>query len=147
MRSIRIALNYRLTGKLFDARVGELIGYLAGMSIVPVAIVALVRHPGSQADFLLGLGLAALVSLLCVMLGMLSRHAVGLKEKVALWVRWLQFASFAVGVGVLITGGWSLGSLGLSDAQVPVGLLLICSLSLAFAVLGMMTSLVQSLKA
>jgi hypothetical protein len=147
MRSIRIALNYRLTGKLFDARAGQLTGYVVGMSIVPVASVALVRHLGSQADFLLGLGLAAIVSLLCVMLGMLCRHAVGLKDKVALWVRWLQFASFAVGVGVLITGGWSLGSLGLTDAQVTVGLLLICSLSLAVAVLGMMMSLVHSLKA
>ena len=60
MRPIRIPLNYRLTSEPFDSRVGQLIGYLAGMAIVPVAVVALVRHPGSQADFLLGLGLAVL---------------------------------------------------------------------------------------
>ena len=35
MRPIRIPLNYRLTGEPFDARVGQLIGNLAGIGIVP----------------------------------------------------------------------------------------------------------------
>lgn len=54
MRPIRIPSNYRLSNEPFDARVGELIGYLAGLAIVPVAVVARVRHPGSRADFLKG---------------------------------------------------------------------------------------------
>jgi hypothetical protein len=77
MRPIRIPLSYRLTGEPFDTRVGQVIGYLAGMAIVPVAVAALVRHPGSLADFLLGLGLAGLLALLYVMLGKLCRYVVG----------------------------------------------------------------------
>src|SRR5689334_22102100 len=127
MRPLHILLNHRLTSEPFDIRFGQLVGYLAGISIVPLAVAALVRHPGSQADFLLGLGLAALVSLLCVMLVMLCRHAAGFGERVALRLRWLQFASFVVGVGVLITGVCSLGSLDLTDTQVTLVLLLICS--------------------
>ena len=83
MRSIIIALNHRLTGEPFDARVGQLACILGGIGILPLAVVALVRHPGSRAEFFLGLGLASLVALLCVMLGMLCRHSVGLGDKVA----------------------------------------------------------------
>jgi len=146
MRPIRIPLNHRLTGEPFDARVGQLACILAGTAILPVAVVALVRHPGSQADFLLGLGLAALVSLLCVMLGVLCRHSVGLGGKVALRSRWPEFAGYFVCVGTLITGVLSLAGLGLTPAQVTLGLLLICSLSLAILVLGMLTSVICSLK-
>ncbi len=146
MKPIHILRNQRLTSETFDSRVVRLIGYLAGMVIVPAAIVALVRHLGSQADFLLGLGLAALVSLLCVMLGMLCRLAVGFREKVALRSRWCEFASYVVGVGVLITGFWWLAGLGLTPVQITLGLLLIGALSLAVVVLGMMTTVVRSLK-
>jgi hypothetical protein len=80
------------------------------------------------------------------MLVMLCRHVAGFGEGVALRLRRLQFAGFVVGVAVLITGAWSLGNLGLTQAQVTLGLLLVCSLSLAVVVFGMMTTLVQSLK-
>jgi len=131
MRPILIALNYRLTGEPFDARVVQLICYLGGMAIVPGAVVALVRHPGSRADFLLGVGLAVLLALLCVMLGMLCRHFEGFRDKVALRSRWPEFASIVGSIGVMITGIRSLAGLGLTPAQVTLGVLLICSLSLA----------------
>jgi hypothetical protein len=146
MRPIRIPLNYRLSGEPFDARVGELIGYLAGLAIVPVAVVALVRHPGSQADFLLGVGLAGLMALLFVMLGMLCRQVVGIGDKVALRLRWFEFASYVGCMGVMIAGIRSLAGLGLTPVQITLGLLLICSLGLAVLVLGMMTTVVRSLK-
>jgi len=146
MRPIRIPLNHRLTGELLDARVGELACILAGIAILPMAVLALVRHPGSRAEFLLGLGLAGLVALLCVMLGMLCRHAVGLGGKVAIRSRWPEFASYVVCFSVLMTGIMSLAGLGLTPVQVTLALLLICSLSLAILVLGMMTTLVRSLK-
>ncbi len=146
MRPIRIPLNYRLTGEPFDARVVQLICSLGGIAIVPVAVVALVRHPGSRADFLLGLGLAVLLALLCVMMGILCRHAVGLGDKVALRSRWPEFASYVACVGVLITGILSLAGLGLTPVQVTLALLLICSLSLAVVVLGGMTTVVRLVK-
>ncbi len=145
MRPIHIPLNYRLTDEPFDARVVQLICSLGGIAIVPVAVVALVRHPGSRADFLLGLGLAVLLALLCVMMGILCRHAVGLGDKVALRSRWPEFASYVACVGVLITGILSLAGLGLTPVQVTLALLLICSLSLAVVVLGGMTTVVRSL--
>ncbi len=146
MRSIRIPLNFRLTGESFDARVGQLACTLGGIGILPMAVVALVRHPGSRAEFLLGLGLAGLVALLCVMLGMLCRHAVGLGDQVAIRSRWPEFASYVVCFGVLMTGIMSLAGLGLTPVQITLSLLLIGSLSLAIVVLGMMTTVVRSLK-
>jgi hypothetical protein len=146
MRLIHNPLNYRLTGSPFDARVGQLIGYLAAVSIIPAAILALVRNPGSRADFLLGLGLAFLMALLFVMLGMLSRRVEGAKEKSTMRSRLPEFASYAACIGMLIMGLGSLGRLGLTPVQVTLGLLLICSVSLAVLVLGMITTVVQLIK-
>jgi hypothetical protein len=146
MRPIRIPLNYRLSGSPFDARVGQLIGYLAGMAIVPMAVLALVRNPGSRADFLLGVGLAGLMALLFVMLGMIHGQVVSLGNKVAPRSRWPEFASYIACIGFMITGIRSLASLGLTPAQITLGLLLICSLSLAVLVLGMMSTVVRSPK-
>jgi hypothetical protein len=145
MRPIRIPLNYRLTNEPFDTRVGAVIGYLAAIAIVPVAVVALVRHPGSRADFLLGLGLAVLMALLFVMLGILSRHVGGIRDKVTMRSRWLEVTSYVVCMVVTIVGVESLAGLGLTPVQVTLGLLLLCSLSLAVLVLGMMTTVVRSL--
>jgi hypothetical protein len=145
MKPILIALNHRLTGESFDARVGQLACILGGIAIFPLAVVALVRHPGSRAEFLLGLGLAGLVALLCVMLGVLCRHAVGLGGRVPIGLRWPEFASYVVCFGVLMTGITSLAGLGLTPVQITLGLLLIGSLSLAIVVLGMMTTVVRSL--
>lgn len=146
MRPIRIPLNYRLSGDPFDARVAELILYLAGMAIVPMAVVALIRHPGSRADFLLGVGLAGLMALLFVMLGMLCRQLVGFKDKIALRSRWPEFVSYVGCMGVMIAGIESLAGLGLTPVQITLGLLLICSLGAAVLVLGMMTTVVRFLK-
>jgi hypothetical protein len=145
MKPILVALNHRLTGEPLDARVGQLACILGGIAILPLAVVALVRHPGSRAESLLGLGLAGLVALLCVMLGMLCRHSVGLRDKVSLRSRWPEFASYVVCFGVLMTGIMSLADLGLTPVQITLGLLLIGSLSLAFLVLGMMTTVVRAL--
>ena len=146
MRPIRIPLNYRLTDEPFDTRVGQLIGYLAGMFIVPVAVVALVRHPGGRADFLLGLGLACPDGIALFDAGD------------ALPPRWRFSGQSCAAVtvarvhqlrrlhGIMITGVLSLAGLGLTPVQVTLGLLLLCSLSLAVLVLGMMTTVVRSLK-
>ena len=66
--------------------------------------------------------------------------------KVAIRSRWPEFASYVVCFGVLMTGIMSLAGLGLSPVQITLGLLLIGSLSLAIVVLGMMTTVVRSLK-
>jgi hypothetical protein len=146
MRLSHIPLNYRLTSGPFDARVGQLIGYLAAVSIIPAAILALVRHPGSRADFLLGLGLAFLMALLFVMLGLLSRQVEGVKEKMTMRSRLPEFASYVACIGILIMGLESLASLGLTPVQVTLGLLLLCSLSIAVLVLGMITTVVRSMR-
>ena len=71
MKPILIALSHRLTGEPFDARAGQLACVLGGISILPVAILALVRHPGSQAEFLLGLS-PVQVTLGLLLIGSLS---------------------------------------------------------------------------
>ena len=60
--------------------------------------------------------------------------------------RWPELASYAACVGIMITGILSLAGLGLTPVQVTLGLLVLCSLSLAVLVLGMMTTVVRSLK-
>ncbi len=146
MRSILIALNHRLTGEPFDSRVAQLACILCGIAIVPVSAVALVRHPGSQADFLFGLGLACLMALLFGMLGMLCRKMGRFGNKLAIWSRWREFASYCACLGIMIMGIRSVAVLGLSPIQITLALLLLCSLSLAVLVLGMMTTVVRSLK-
>jgi hypothetical protein len=145
MRLTHIPLNYRLTSGPFDARVGLVIGYLAAVSIIPAAILALVRHPGSRADFLLGLGLAVLMALLFVMLGLLSRRVEGVREKMTMRSRLPEYASYVACMGITITGVGSIASLGLTPVQVTQALLLICSLGIAFLVLGMMNTVVRSM--
>jgi len=146
MRPIHMPLNYRLTSGAFDARVGLLIGSLAAVSIIPAAILALVRHPGSQADFLLGLGLAVLMALLFVMLGLLSRQVEGVKQRLTMRSRVPEFASYVACIGITITGVGSIASLGVTPVQVTQALLLICSLGIAVLVLGMMTTVVRSMR-
>jgi hypothetical protein len=70
-----------------------------------------------------------------------------LKAKWSLGSRWPEFASYAACIGLLILGIRWLAGLGLTPSQVTLGLLLTCSLSLAVLVLGMMTTLVRSLRA
>ena len=111
MNTMLVALNHRLTGEPFDARVGQLACILGGIAIVPLAFVALVRHPGSRAEFLLGLGLVGLVALLCVMLSMLCRHSAGLGDKFSLRSRRPEFASYVVCFGVLMSAIVSLAGL------------------------------------
>jgi hypothetical protein len=146
MRPILNALNHRFTGEHFDARVGQLACILAGIAILPLAVLALIRNPGNRAEFLLGLGLSALLALLCVMLGMLCRHTVGLAGKVSLRSRSPEFASYVICFAILMTGVSSLAGLGLTPVQITLGLLLTGSLSLAVLVFGMMTTLVGALK-
>ena len=146
MRPILTVLNHRLTGESFDARVAQLFCILGGIAIFPVAVLALVRHPGSRAEFLLGLGLACLMALLLVMLGMLCRQTVMLGDKVAIRSRWPEFASYVVCFGVLITGMMSLAGLGLTPMQVTLGLMMICSSSLALVVFGLMTTMVRAMR-
>jgi hypothetical protein len=145
MTIIRIALNHRLSDESLDSRLGQLACYLGGIAIVPLATVALIRHHGSRAEFLLGIGLACLKSLLCMMLGMLCRRSSEWRDKVPLRSRWPEFASYIGCIGLLIAGVSSLSTLVLAPVEVILGLLLISSLSLAVLVLGMMTTHVRSL--
>jgi hypothetical protein len=147
MTTIRRVLSSRLSNDALDSRLGQLACDLGAIAIVPTAVVALIRHPGSRADLLFGLGLACLLGLLLAMLGTLCRRGAGLHGKLSLWSRWPEFVSCVVCIGLLVLGISSLADLGLTPVQVTLGLLLICSLSLAVLVLGMTTTLVRALKA
>jgi hypothetical protein len=146
MKPVRMVLSYRFSDESLDTRLGQLACYLGAVAVVPTSVVALLRHPGSRADFLVGLGLACLVGLLCAMLGTLCRRGMGSQGRLSLRARWPEFASYAACLGLLVQGIRWLAGLGLTPAQVTLGLLLTCSLSLAVLVLGMMTTLVRSLK-
>ena len=144
MKTIRAALGRRLSDGPLDARLGQLACYLGAVAVVPISVVALVRHPGSRADFLSGLGLTCLVGLLLATMGVLCRRMTGLQDRVSLRSRWPEFVSYAVCVGLLVLGVRQIAGLGLTPAQVTVGLLGSCRLSLAVLVLGMMTTVVGS---
>jgi H+/Cl- antiporter ClcA len=146
MRTIGAFLNHRLGHETLDTRIGQWACYLGAVAIVPTSVVALVRHRGSRADFLLGLGLACLVSLLSAVLGTICRLGEGARDKASLRSRWPEFASYPVCIGLLVIGIRWLAGLGLNPAQVTTGLLMTCALSLAVLVLGMMTTLVRSLR-
>jgi hypothetical protein len=144
MKTIRRILEFRLGNDSFDARLGQLACSLVGIAILPVAAVAILKHAGSRADILLGFGLACLLGLLCILLGMLCRRNAELRGKVTPGSRWTEFASYLGCFGTLVAGIGLLSDLGMSPAQITLGLLVTGSLSIAVLVLGMTTTLVRS---
>jgi hypothetical protein len=146
MKTLRTLLEFRLIEDSFDARLGQLACSLAGIVVIPVAAVAILKHAGSRADILLGFGLACLLGLLCILLGMLCRRNVELRGKVTLGSRWPEFASYLGCFGTLVAGIGLLSDLGMSPAQVTLGLLVTGCLSISVLVLGMTTTLVRSPK-
>src|SRR5437588_7420463 len=104
MKTICTALCHRLTDESIDIRLGQAICCLVAVAIVPTSVVALLRNPGSRAEFLFGLGLACQVGLLCAMLGPLCRRGMGLGDRFAFRIRWPEFASYAASIGLLVMG-------------------------------------------
>jgi hypothetical protein len=146
VKAIRTALAYRFSDESLDACLAQWAGYLGAIAVVSTSVVALVKHPGTRADFLFGLGLASVVSLLLAQLGTLCRQVMGLRDRLPLRSRWPEFASYAACLGLLVQGTRWLAGLELTPAQITLGLLLTCSLSVAVLVLGMMTTLIRSLR-
>ena len=144
MKTFRNLLELRLSNDSFDARLGQLACSLAGIAFIPVALVAIIRHAGSRADIFLGSGLACLFSLLCILLGMLCRGNAGLKGKGTLRLRWPEFASYPGCIGTLVVGIGLLSHLGMSPAQITLGLLVTCSFSISVLVFGMTMTLLRS---
>jgi hypothetical protein len=146
MKLLRTLLEFRLSEDSFDARLGQLACSFAGIAIIPVAAVAILKHAGSRADVLLGFGLACLVGLLLIVLGMLCRRNTELRGKVTPGSRWPEVASYFGCWGILVAGIGLLPDLGMSLAQITLSLLVTSSLSIAVLVLGMTTTLVRSLR-
>jgi hypothetical protein len=144
MKTLRNLLEFRLSNDSFDAWLGQLTCSLAGIAIIPLAVVSVLKHAGSRVDIFLGSGLACLLGVLCFMLGMLCRRNAGLQGKVAMRARWPEFASYLGCIGILVAGIGLLSDLGMSPAQITLGLLVTCCLSISVLVLGMTTTLVRS---
>jgi hypothetical protein len=128
----------------FDAKMGQLVCYLAGFALLPTAIVALVRHPGSRPDFFVGLGLAIVLALLLLMLGVLCRHVNLLK--ISTRARWVEFLCDLACIGVMIGGIRFLATIGGSPAQVTLGVLVVGALSLSVVTFGMLTTVARALR-
>lgn len=146
MKTIRLALSRPLSSQTFDARLGQLACYFGAMGVVPTSVVAVIKHPGSRADVVFGLALAGLVGLLLVSLGKLCRHSMGSRYGVSRRSRWAEFASIPACVVLLVMGIRWLARLELPTAQLMLGLLMTCALSLAVLVLGMTATEVRSAK-
>src|SRR5690349_7598537 len=112
MKALRRLLEFRLSDDSLDARLGQLACYLAGIALTPVSAVAILKHAGSRADIFLGFGLACLLSLLFILLGMLSRRNAELRAKMTPRSRWPEFASYLACIGTLIVGIGLLSHLG-----------------------------------
>jgi hypothetical protein len=145
MTNLARVLGRRVSETRFDARMGQLACYLAGFAILPMATIALVRHSASRPDVGLGLGLALLLALLCIMLGTLCRHVDLLN--VPARARWAEFLCDFACAGLLIGGIRLLAAIGGSPAQVTLGVLLVGSLSMAVLVFGILTTVLRSLRA
>jgi Resolvase, N terminal domain len=129
---------------IFDARLVQLACYFAGIGIIPVGWTAIIKHAGSRADILLGSGMLCLLSLLCILLGMLSHRNIGLQGKLEPRARWPEFASYPGCFGTLVAGIGLLSDLGVSPAQITLGLLVTGSMSISVLALGMTMTLVRS---
>jgi hypothetical protein len=145
MKTIRMALGRKLSNDLLDARFVQLLLYFGAVAIVPMSLVALLKHPGSWVDLVFGLGLACLLGALLAISGALIRRLM-LANQRSLRSRRPEIASYAAGIGLLVMGLRWLPGLELNPAQIAVGLLLILSLSFAVMVLGMMTTVARSIK-
>ncbi|WP_406694922.1 hypothetical protein V5E97_28160 [Singulisphaera sp. Ch08] len=137
-------LRRQVSGAVFDAKMGQLVCYLAALALPPMAIVAMVRHSGSRSEFFIGLGLALVIALLFVMLGGISRH-IDLMG-VPLRARCVEILCYFAGVGVLVGGIRSLATIGGSPAQITLGVLVSVSLSLTVLVLGMLATVTRTLR-
>src|SRR4051794_12602695 len=102
MRTVWAVLNRRISGVTFDGRAARLACCAVGVLVVPMALRALARHPGSRAEYLLGVGLAMLVGLLCVMLGLVCGTVAVVGSRVAARARWPEYVSDAVGIGLFV---------------------------------------------
>ncbi len=138
---IRSLLGTRLSTEAFDARLALVACTLAGVGIVPMAMIALIRNQGGRAEVLLGIGLALVAGLMFLMMGFVIRQGATRMSKVPLRRRWAEFASYLGGIGLLVGGYSAIPSLGLSPAGIVLMLLLVSALSVAVLVLGMMSTL------
>jgi hypothetical protein len=146
MKPVLHVLAVRLSDESFDARLGQLACSLAGVAILPLAFVAVTRHAGSRADMVLGSGLACLLSLLCILLGMISRRNVGFPGRLTLRSRWPELTSYVGCLGTLFVGFGLLADPRMTPAQITLGLMVTCALSLGVLVLGMTTTLLRNIK-
>lgn len=137
-------MSRRLSVTSFDARGSRLVFCVGGLALVPLTGLALVRNPGSRAEFALVMGLGVLVGLLCVMLGLVSHETESLRGKVPAAARWPEFASYAGCMALLVVGFRGLARFGMTPAQIVLALLLTSGLNLAVLLLGMITTLVRS---
>jgi hypothetical protein len=145
MTSLMGVLRRLVSERELVAKMGQLACYLAGFAILPMATIALVRHSAGRPGVVLGLGLALVLALLCIVLGTLCRH-VDLLNLPARARRAEFLCDFACG-GLLIGGMRLLAAIGGSPAQVTLGVLLVGSLSIAVLVFGMLTTVIRSLRA
>jgi hypothetical protein len=142
--TIRTLLVYRLSDEKFDSQIAVWVCSIAGVAIVPLAIRALMRHPGGRADFLLGVVLASVTGLLIVMLGLVSRHRLARLDQVPRRRCWPEFIGYVGCLGLMIGCISALPALGLSPVGITVALLAICSLSLSLLLAGMMTTVFRA---
>ena len=134
--TIRSLLGFRLSTEEFDARLALWACSLAGVAIVPMAILALMRNHGGRAEFLLGVGLAVVAGLIFLAMGLVIRQGVARLGEVPVRRRWAEFASYLGCLGLLIGGIRAIPALGLGPAGIVLVLLLVGALSIAVLVLG-----------
>jgi hypothetical protein len=135
-------LKSRIGSPELEARLTQLTTALSGLALLPMAVIALERNSANRVEFAIGFGLALVLALHLLMLGMLVSRVNRLETP--LRARWPEFCSGFACVGLLIGGLQYLVTLGGSAAQVTLGVLLVALLSVAVLVFGMLTTAVRS---
>ena len=127
MHNLIAWLGTRISSDPFDGRVGRLICVLAGVALVPVSVYAVAHDGGGRVEMVLGTGLAVVLGLHCVMLGLLCGELATRGSRPGVWTRWPEFASYVLGVGLFVAGVLAVGRLGMTAAQLVLGLLVACA--------------------
>jgi len=139
MRNLIACLGTRISSDSFDGRVGRLICVVAGV----VSVYAVAHNGGGRVEMVLGTGLAVVLGLHCVMLGLLCGELATRGSRPGVWTRWPEFASYVLGAGVSVAGVLAVGRLGMTAAQLVLGLLVVCALGMGLVVFGLLTTLVR----
>ena len=126
-----------------DAWLSKWGSWAGGLILLALTAVGLPSRASSRAELLLGVGMASFACTSLMLFGVLARRVhLAWHRGAAPWrIRVGELLSIGAGVGIVVLGiGW-MSRLGLSDAGMVIGGLLVLSLGISVGCLGLWSTL------